>query len=146
MSKNNQGTIMKNLTLTIALFIISQGVIAENDDHYLGNFKGSEDFAVTCSNSAWNNSGNRSWSVNHYEVNGNKYKGTIRTDGGQYQAEGTISGNSATGTFTGKDKNGNTCNGEFSNTLESDQLKASAKGSCPSVGCTFTGEVTATRQ
>ena len=137
---------MKNSVLPIFLFIISQVAIAEDSEAYLGKFKGSEDFAVTCSNSAWNSSGNCPWSVDHYEVKGNKYEGKIVTGGGRYEAEGTISGNSATGTFKGKDKNGNACNGEFSNTLEGNQLKANGKGSCPSVNCTFTGEISATRQ
>ena len=137
---------MKYSPLIIFLFVVSQYIHAENSDQYLGQFEGNETFSVSCSNSAWNSSGDRPWSVNHYEVNGNSYKGTIKTGGGRYEAVGTISGNSASGTFKGKDKNGNPCEGKFTNTLDGDQFNAEASGSCPTVNCTFTGKVTATRK
>ncbi len=137
---------MKNSVLPIFLFIVSQNIIAEGPEDYLGTFKGSEGVVITCQNSAWNNSENRSWTTTNSDVSGGKLKGETRTGGGRYYGEGTISGNTVTGTFKGKDGHGNACNGTFTDTLDGDQLSATITGSCPSVNCEFKGEVTAKRQ
>jgi len=137
---------MKYFSFTIFLIIVSQYVYAEGSEDYLGEFVGSEDVVITCDNSSWNWSGNRPWKVKHTEVNGNSYKGIIQVYGGKYAVDGTINGTSATGTFDGKDKFGNSCSGTFSNTLDGDQLKGTGKGNCPASKCEFEGNITATRK
>ncbi len=125
---------------------MSTNVFAD-DPNWQGSFAGTEELTVTnCSNSSWNGTSSRVWSVNHTEVNGNAYKGNGRAGGGDWSVEGNISGNTATGTFKGKDTYGNAFSGEFSNTLDGNQLTSNTKGSTPSIGCNFTGKVTATRK
>lgn len=137
---------MKYLIITLSIIFYHSYLYADHPEHYLGKFSGKEKFDVQCSNSSWNSNGNRDWSADHNEVNGNMYKAVVMTGGGKYFVEGTISGTSATGTFKGKDSFGNDCKGEFSNTLNGDNFKSKSKGSCPAVSCKFTGEVTATRK
>jgi len=137
---------MKYFSLTIFLIILSQYVYAEGPEDFMGKFAGTEKVVITCSNASWNKSETRAWKTNHSDLNGNNFKGLTETGGGKYNVEGAISGNTATGTFKGKDGFGNACSGDFTDTLNGDELKASINGSCPSVKCEFKGDVTAKRK
>jgi len=146
MDRNKKEIKMKYTALPIFLFTISQYVYAEGPEDFIGKFKGSEAVVITCQNSAWNKSETRPWETNHSDLNGNSFKGVTKSGGGKYDVEGTISGNTATGTFKGKDGHGNACNGNFTDTLDDDQLTVTITGNCPSVNCEFKGDVTAKRQ
>ena len=137
---------MKYSVIFISSLIFHTNAFAEHPAHYLGKFAGTEKIVITCSNTAWNKSETRKWKTNHSDLNGNSYKGLTEAGGGKYKVEGTISGINATGTFKGKDGFGNACSGDFTDTLNGDELKAIVNGSCPSVKCEFTGDVTAKRQ
>ncbi len=137
---------MKLLSLSVFFIIVSQYVYAEGSEDFIGKFKGTEKSVITCENSSWNKSESRNWQTTHSDLNDNTYKILTKVAGGTYKGEGTIAGGSATGTFKGKDGFGNSCSGEFTDTINGDELKATISGSCPSVKCDFTGDVTAKRQ
>ena len=82
--------------------------------------------------------------MEHTEVTGNSYKGKISVYGGKYDVDGTINGSTASGTFKGKDKHGNSCDGTFSNALDGDTLTGTGGGTCPAISCEFKGSITAT--
>ena len=130
----------------LPLVFVSHQAVAQGPEDFIGSFKGSEDVVITCSNAAWNKTENRSWTSTHKDLNGDSFRGLTRTGGGQYDVKGTINGNIATGTFKGKDGFGNPCNGEFTDTLNGDELTVISNGKCPTVGCEFSGQVKAKKQ
>lgn len=137
---------MKRTLYLLPLILVFQQAVAEGPEDFIGSFKGSEDVIVTCSNAAWNKTETRGWTSVHKDLNGDSFKGLTRTGGGQYDVEGTINGNMATGTFKGKDGFGNPCTGEFTDMLNGDELTATINGKCPTVGCEFSGQVKAKKQ
>ena len=126
------------------LFIFSSTHVFAND--FIGEFKGTEDVVIKCQNRAWNKSETRNWQTTHSDLNDKTFKILTKTGGGTYMGEAKIDGNTAIGKFTGKDGFGNSCNGEFTNTINADELRAKVSGSCPSVDCKFTSDVTAKRR
>ncbi|MDX1519337.1 MAG: hypothetical protein R3318_04385, partial [Gammaproteobacteria bacterium] len=100
-----------------------------------------------CKLSQYNGTVERDWSVTHADLNGNQYSGTGKIPGEpDFLVSGTIDDNTAKGKARGKDQWGNTWTSTSDIVLEGDELKIKHKGNSPSSGCSFTGEITATRQ
>lgn len=137
---------MKNFNLLILFSFVCHHALAEDAGNFIGTFKGEEKVVITCENASWNKSETRDWTSIHSDLNGDSFKTLTKVAGGTYNGEGTISSNTATGTFSGKDGFGNPCSGEFTDTINGDDLTAKVNGTCPSVKCDFTSKITAKRQ
>ena len=134
---------MKYLFSIVVLLIPS--VLLANP--MVGTFKGTEKSTVTnCNYSQYNGTTSGSWEVTNTLIEGDRFKGQGKNVSGSFSAEGSVSGNKATGTTKGTNKWGQAWTGEFAGTIDGDTYTSSGKGNVPASGCDFVVEVKATRQ
>ncbi|HSD59449.1 MAG TPA: hypothetical protein VLC55_01165 [Burkholderiales bacterium] len=128
--------------LFVFLAFSAQPLAAPED--FAGTFKGTDQNEVhSCSIAGYNGASTDPWTVTH-EVSGAAYTGKGRNAHGEFTVEGKISGNTATGVYSGVNRLNVPWQGEFTATLEGDTLKFAGKGSVGGgSGCKFLSEVTA---
>lgn len=135
---------MKDFIICIACATLFAAAAEAAPTDFMGSFKGTEQSTVTNCGS-YNGTSSGPWSVTNSDLSGNSFVGKGRDPNGQFTANGTVSGSSASGTLKGVNKWGQAWGGRFTATVKGDKYTANTSGSVPSTGCRFSTVVKAAR-